>query len=65
MDIDINFKTTKTLLVIKGQETIDLIRTISHRQVAEVLGYVHTAPFLFLSVFVDENAARSHCSIFK
>ena len=29
------------------------------------LGYVHTAPFSFLSVFVDENAARSHCSVFK
>ena len=30
------------------------------------LGYVHTAPFSFLSVFVDENAAiASHCSVFK
>ena len=30
-----------------------------------VLGYVHTAPFSFLSVLVGENAARSHCSVFK
>ena len=30
-----------------------------------VSGYVHTAPFSFLSVFVDENAVRSHCSVFK
>ena len=28
-------------------------------------GYVHTTPFSFLSVFVDENAVRSHCSVFK
>ena len=27
--------------------------------------HIHTAPFLFLSVFVAENAARSHCSVFK
>ena len=26
---------------------------------------VHTAPFSFRSVFVDKNAARSHCSVFK
>ena len=32
---------------------------------ASILGYVHTAAFSFLSVFVDENAARSHCSVFK
>ena len=29
----------------------------------ELLGYVHTAPFSFLSVFVDENVAR--CSVVK
>ena len=29
------------------------------------LGYVHVAPFLSPSVFVDENAARSHCLVFK
>ena len=26
---------------------------------------VHTAPFSFLPVFVDEKGARSHCSVFK
>ena len=25
----------------------------------------HTAPLSFLSVLVDEDAARSHCSVFK
>ena len=30
-----------------------------------ILGYVHTAPFSFLSNVLDENAARSHCSVFK
>ena len=27
------------------------------------LGYVHTAQFSFLSVFVDENAVLPHCSV--
>ena len=30
-----------------------------------ILDPVHTAPFSFLSIFVDENAVRSHCSVFK
>ena len=30
-----------------------------------VLGFVRTAPFSYLSVFVDENADRSHCSVFN
>ena len=28
-------------------------------------GNVHTAPFSFPFIFVDENAARSRCSVFK
>ena len=38
---------------------------IIHSGKVRNIGYVHTAPFSFLSVFVDENAARSHCSVFK
>ena len=31
-------------------------------QTSVLQGYVYAAPFSLLSVFVDENAARSHCS---
>ena len=36
-----------------------MMRTIANI----VSGYVHTAPFSFLSVFVDEDDARSRCSL--
>ena len=45
---------------------IRTIRTIELRfNVACNQGYVHTAPLSFLSAFVDECAARSHCSGLK
>ena len=46
------------------------METLDHHEInfstqPKVSGYVHTAPFSFLSGFVDENALRSHCSVFK
>ena len=51
--------------LLKGGSIVP-VRPYMNLRKFEILSYVHTAPpFSFLSVFVDENAFRSHCSFFK
>ena len=51
----------------RKEENAPARRDIRARRVHvnRLLGYIHIAPFSFLSVFVDENAVLSHCFIFK
>ena len=53
-------------VIPKNEENTSYIIKLCHCFVVCYSVYsFHTAPFSFLSVFVDENAARSHCSAFK